>query len=288
MQKFQRKFHPLGLNLTFSFPLLGSIEWNWKDVGTNYWLLLWLQTISEAVFGLKAFTGLPLNFWEARSQQTFFPILLPSLPLPHLLSHPCFNRSQLCQSRGPHRELVHGTEIPFKNKPSYNFCCFAVLFFKVGSVPDPAQLREPGGGDGAVGSDGSCYATERKVHETPSPAGPPHLVEIQHQRWKEKSTTRWCRAAPIWLVRTACAAIAPQGIYSLLGERMFQWQCNPLLAGYNSYKHTLFRMIQRLLCCFTNTCRLTGVFLPKTKSNLTGTQRARERLSTVSTLTAWE
>ncbi|KAK4820268.1 hypothetical protein QYF61_022838 [Mycteria americana] len=92
--------------------------------------------------------------------------------------------------------------------------------FKVGSVPDPAQLREPSGGDRAVGSDGSCYATERKVHEITSPAGPPHLAEIQHQQQREKSTTCPCRAAPVQLIRTACTAIAPRGFYSLLGIKL--------------------------------------------------------------------
>lgn len=141
-----------------------------------------------------------------------------------------------------------------------------------------------------MGSDGSCYATERKVHKITSPAGPLHLAEIQHQQWKEKATTHQCRAAPVQLVRTDSAAIAPRGFYSLLGERMFSWQCNPLFSGYTA-TYTLclgWLQIQHHLCCFTRTWTLTRAFFQKTKSNTTGTQSAKERLVTVSVLTALE
>jgi len=154
---------------------------------------------------------------------------------------------------------------------------FCRAVFKVGSAPDPAQLREPSRGDQAVGSDGSCYATERKVHEITSPAGPPRLAEIQHQPWKEKATTHRRRAAPIQLVRTAHTATAPRGFYSLVGERRFSWQCNPLLSGYTATYALCLGWLQpqQHLWCFTVMYRLTRVLLQKTKSNTTATQSVR-------------
>lgn len=74
-----------------------------------------------------------------------------------------------------------------------------------------------------VGSNSSCYATERQVQETTSPADPPHLAELQHQQWKEKVMTHEWGTAPI--------AIAPRGFYSLLGEKTFSWQSNPHSLG---------------------------------------------------------
>lgn len=129
-------------------------------------------------------------------------------------------------------------ETPVKNKSSYNFSCFAGLFLKLVQFLIQAQLREPSRGDRAVRSNGSCYATERKIHKTTSPAGCPQLVEIQHQQQREKATTRPCRAAPVQLVKTACTAIAPREFYSLLGERMFSWSVTPCRLG--TQLHMLF------------------------------------------------
>lgn len=127
------------LNLTFPFPLQW-IEWNWKDFHTNFWLSLLMMadhywSCAPPALGLEVFTGLPLNLClnlKARKLQTFLLVLLPSLSLPHLLSHSCSKHSPVMSAlRMLQRAGSGNREIPVKKKSSYSFSCFAGLFVKL-------------------------------------------------------------------------------------------------------------------------------------------------------------
>lgn len=135
-----------------------------------------------------------------------------------------------------------------------------------------------------MGSGGSCYATERKVHKITSPAGPLHLEEILQQR---DNTLRSGSSCPNHLKDHT--AIAPRGLSSLLGPRLFSWQCNPCSPGTQPQMLFLgWLQTEQHLCCFTQTHSPRRVLLQESRSNTAGTQRAKERLVIVSILTVLE
>lgn len=136
-------------------------------------------------------------------------------------------------------------------------------------------------------SGGSCYATEKKVHKITSPAGPLRLEEILQQR--EMGTTRRGSGSSCPNHPKAHTAIAPRELSSLLGPRLLSWQCKPCPMGTQPQMFfSGWLQTEQHLCCFTQIYRPRRVLLQETRSNIAGTQRAKERLVIISILIVLE
>lgn len=182
--------------------------------------------------GLEVFTGLSLNLClnpKARKQQTFLLVLLPSLSLPHLLSHCCSKPSLVMSAlRTLQRGGSENKEIPVKNKSSYSFSCFAGLFVKLVQF-----LILHGWGNQAEGTEQwEVVAVAMLLRERSTKS---HLLQAPctWRRFCSRGKRRQQAEVRQLLPKSpeGSHSHCSQGICSLLGPRPFSWQCNPCSLG---------------------------------------------------------